>query len=304
MAGKSTLSCPLCNSHDLDDYAVVGYGSQLPPDGVPRYAVLRCRRHGVEFADALPGPRPNACADMTACYGDPNQSSPRYVEFMERVEAMVGPPAGRTLHDVGCGVGNLLFEARRRGWQVQGNDVDSSVKDGIDKNGIPCQIGSLADLDISCSSCEVVTSFCVLPHHLAEPTPDMLAVARILKPGGWFVLQFPDNGLFRRASKLLYRLVGDTHISRRVIANLYGPGGHHFAYTRKNLAEYLSERGFKEMVFQSYSGSPRITLRRFRAEPLWYRTLAAIAVYGLKMLGGVLGTPNHSVVFARKTGVR
>src|SRR5277367_6777561 len=135
MAERTTLTCPMCNSHEPDDYTVVGYGSQPPPDGVRLYRILRCRQHGVEFADALPGPKKNALevGRLTVNYGgDPTQSSPRYIDFMGRLEAVVGPATGRVLHDVGCGMGNLLCEARRRSWRVQGSDVASGVKAGIE----------------------------------------------------------------------------------------------------------------------------------------------------------------------------
>ena len=86
---------------------------------------------------------------------------------------------------------------------MQGNDVVSVVRSHIERNGIRCLIGNLSELDLEPESCDVVTSFCVLPHHLTNPTQDMQAVERILKPGGWFVLQFPANGLFRRVGKLV-----------------------------------------------------------------------------------------------------
>ena len=47
----------------------------------------------------------------------------------------------------------------------------------------------------------MVTSFCVLPHHLVEPGPEMQAAYTMLKPGGWLVLQLPDNGTLRLAGK-------------------------------------------------------------------------------------------------------
>lgn len=298
---ETTLSCPICNSHAACDYSVVGYGSQ-PPGGVRDFAVLRCLRHGVEFADAIPPARDsNAAKESLYClYGDPAASSHRYVEFMNRVEAIVGPANGRILHDVGCGTGSLLFEARRREWRVQGSDIVPGVKHGIEENGIPCLIGSLADLSIPDELCDVVTSFCVLPHHLTEPTADMLTVARILKPGGWFVLQFPDNGSFRKVGKMLSRLLGSSTLSRSIMANLYGPGGHQFAFTRTNLEEYLSACGFKGTIFQSYSASPKYALARFHDKPLWYRVAASFAVYGLKITSEGLGMPNHSIAFTRK----
>jgi SAM-dependent methyltransferase len=305
--GKTILSCPMCNSHEWGDYSVVAFGSQAH-GGVPHFAVLRCRRHGVEFADAFPAAAEPASEEasgdvesLTALYGDdPNRTFPRYVQFMDRVEAIVGPGSGAVLHDVGCGMGHLLFEARRRGWRVQGSDIAPGVKLGIERQGVNCYIGSLSNLRIPSESCDVVTSFCVFPHHLAESRPDMVAVARMLKPGGWFVLQFPDNGPFRKTTKLMYRVLGDSRISNRIVANVYGPGGHQFAYTRKNLGEYLAMCGFKSIVFQSYSGSPKCALTRFRQKPLWYRASAAIVVHGLKVIGEVFRIPNHSIAFARK----
>jgi SAM-dependent methyltransferase len=299
---RTALSCPICSSHSPSDYSVIGYGSQ-GPGGVEYFAVLRCRKHGVEFADALPAPpAPEAAkSGLDSLYGDPNESSPRYIEFMDRIEAIVGHARGRLIHDVGCGNGHLLFEARRRGWRVQGSDIVPGVKDHVERNGIPCFIGNLSDLAIPSESCDVVTSFCVLPHHLAEPTPDMLTVIRILKVRGWFVCEFPDNGLYRRVGRSLYRVFGDSRPSRSVMANLYGPGGHQFAFTRDNLREYLVACGFRETIFQSYSGAPKYTLHRFRPKPFWYRTAAAVGVYGLRATSDIVGTPNHAVVFARKT---
>jgi SAM-dependent methyltransferase len=240
--GRTTLACPLCESHRPDDYKFVGYGSQA--DGVREFQVLRCRVHGVEFADALPKP----CVDskqkagLDYCYGDPNEPNLRYMDFMDRLEAVTGPAGERLLHDVGCGNGQLMFEARRRGWRVQGNDIVSGVKGDLEKNGITCFIGSLSELPLESGTCDVLTSFCVLPHHLPDPRADMHMCHRVLKPGGWLVLQIPDNGLFRRTGKLLYHALlpgRPLQFSKFVLANLYGPGGHQFAYKRKNLAQYV-----------------------------------------------------------------
>jgi hypothetical protein len=109
--GRTTLACPLCESHRPDDYKVVGYGSQA--DGVREFHVLRCRVHGVEFADALPKP----CVDskqkagLDYCYGDPNEPNLRYIDFMDRVEAVTRPAGERLLHDVGCCNGQLMFRS-------------------------------------------------------------------------------------------------------------------------------------------------------------------------------------------------
>ena len=145
---------------------------------------------------------------------------------MDRVEAVAAAHPGAVLHDVGCGNGQLLFEARRRGWRVQGNDVvsNSGVRRLMELSGIRCLIGNLSELELELGSCDVVTSFCVLPHHLADPTPEMRVVQRILKPGdrrsGSVRIQPSDSG---QCSPLLYARGGrpdarerDVEVSRRL----------------------------------------------------------------------------------------
>ena len=131
----------------------------------------------------------------------------------------------------------------------------------------------------------------------------MLAVERILKPGGWFVLQLPANGLFRRVGKALYCVYwpwGASAFSRFVLGNLYGPGGHQFAYTHDNLNEYLLKCGFVEVRFVPYYPASRFTLMRFEMKPLWFRGAAFLAVSLLNVAGRAVGLPNHAIAYARK----
>ena len=126
---STALACPICKSREISAYAIVGKGSQ--PNGVEIYRVLRCRVHGVEFADAVPVD--STCdaerkVSLDKMYGPLDDgANARYVDFMNRVERVVGVIRGR-LHDVGCGNGQLLHEARRRGWRVQGNDLVEAVR--------------------------------------------------------------------------------------------------------------------------------------------------------------------------------
>lgn len=299
-----TLACPICESHRAADYAVVGYGWQ--PGGVERFAVLRCRQHGVEFADALPLPEPDERRkeSLDHLYGaSAIEPQARYVDFMDRVERVAGRPAGGLLHDVGCGNGHLLLEARRRGWRVEGNDIVASVRDEIARHGVTCLIGNLSELDLATDSCDVVTSFCVLPHHLTDPSPEMAVVLRMLRPGGWFVLQLPVNGPMRRATKLIYRLCWPwrpTRLARFVLGNLYGPGGHQFAFSEESLGAYLRKCGFCEVTFSPYRLPSRYTLTRFAGKPWWLRGAARGAVTLLGLAGHALRLPNHAIGFARK----
>lgn len=299
----TTLACPICESRTRSDYVVVGtaVSASAAGHGSRSYQVLRCRAHDVEFADALPPPHADApTKGVLRFYGEVNNDgSPRYVDFMDRVEQVARPDG--LLHDVGCGNGHLLAEARRRGWEVQGNDVVAAVTPALAALGIPYHVGSLHALDIRPESCDVVTSFCVLPHHLSEPLPDLRAVLKILRPGGWFILQLPDRGPYRKLALLLYRLSGSR--AQLVLGQLYQPGGHHFAYTRRNLTLLLRKCGFGHLRMDDYYLDPYWSTRRFAGRPAWFRFLVRIGVYAIHAVGRLTGRANHVFVYAQKTGV-
>jgi SAM-dependent methyltransferase len=302
------LVCPICESREISDYVLIGRGGQ-PGSHPGEYPVRRCLRHGVEFADALPPPRADEHSkeSLDRLYGFQNAPGTRYSEFMDRVEAVCGRANGRRLHDVGCGNGQLLLEARRRGWDIQGNDIVRGVRAVLEENGITFKEGTLTQIQLPPETCDVITSFCVLPHHLTDPTPDMLAVEQAMKPGGWLILQLPDNGLFRKGAKLVSRLFWPrrpSRLARFVLGNIYGPGGHQFGYTRDNLREYLRKCGLEVVKFQDYIGSPKYALARFQTAPSWKRIPIAATVYAVWGVSHAFGNPNHMMVFARKPSHR
>ena len=305
LTSQTAIACPICRSHRREDYIVVGKGERRLDEGLEEFAILRCRRHHVEFADALPDSSNVDDVDsIDQMYGSSADSGSRsrYVDFMDRVEDVVGAAAG-TLHDVGCGNGQLLIEARRRGWRVRGNDIAAGVKDRLGRDEITCLRGPLSTLAIPAESCDVLTSFCVLPHHAADPNPDMRAAWRMLRPGGWFVLQLPANGVYRRTAKTFYSVCWPAHptrLARRILGEIYRPGGHQFGYTSENLTHYLHECGFGDVLIRPYAAAARYTLARFSGEPAWRRCVASIAVHTMKFASEVLHLPNHSIVYARK----
>jgi SAM-dependent methyltransferase len=297
------LVCPICDSSNPDDYELLGYGTH--DDGSAPFPLVRCRRDAIEFANALPVSQaqdaPQAALDQL--YGAAGEPSGRYIDFMNQVEAIVGPAGGRTLHDVGCGNGQLLLEALRRGWRVQGNDIVPSVRARIEAHGVRCFTGQLSELPLQGESCDVVTSFCVLPHHLVRPTPEMIAVHQMLKPGGWLILQLPVSGPMRVVLKAIGRVAlpwGPTRLSRFMLGNICNPGGHQFAFTQQTVARYLRQRGFTDILSMPYRLPRRYTLARFTEYPWWVRTLASLAVGLLQLIARSCRMPNHSLVFARK----
>lgn len=295
--GRSTQArtvCPICNRTDPEAYETLAVIRHAP---IGPYRVRRCRAHGIEFADAESEVHGAAHqTSLDSLYGALDDSRPsRYRDFMDRVEEVATPPG--TLHDVGCGNGQLLVEAQYRGWTVQGNDLLESITPGLSARGITYFVGELSRLNLPAATCDVVSSFCVLPHHLTDPLPDLNEVVRILRPSGWLVAELPDNGLYRRLAWAIYRLSRGRLESP--LANIYTPGGHVFGYSRRNLKLLLTTCGFERVSFQPYGQPAQLSTARFKDRAKAYRVLAFAATWAISAISQLVGMHNHMVVFAQ-----
>lgn len=116
-----------------------------------------------------------------------------YVWRARRLESLVGGKPGRVL-DVGCGRGLLLEQLRRRGWDVQGTELsEQSAAYPRDVLGIPVHIGDLVDLHFPSDHFDAVVLWHVL-EHVPDPAVVLAEVARILRPGGIFLVAVPNFG--------------------------------------------------------------------------------------------------------------
>ncbi len=121
----------------------------------------------------------------------------------ERVRAYGPKLKGRVL-DVGCGRGAFVMECLDRGLEAEGQDlavfkskgdlvfaggkVDQSVEDHFHS-------GPIEECSFPTDHYDAVTCHDVL-EHVPDPMPFLAECKRALKPGGWFILDFPD---FREA---------------------------------------------------------------------------------------------------------
>ncbi|MDQ6712058.1 MAG: class I SAM-dependent methyltransferase [Candidatus Dormibacteraeota bacterium] len=286
------LACPVCGSHQSGDYLLVG----IALHNGTTFEIRRCKAHRIGFADKYPRPEQVDAIRpvLDAFYGQlqPESEDPRSIDFLDRVMRVV--PAGGVLHDVGCGNGQLMAEATRRGWAVQGNDIVPAVSRDT---GMAFFVGRLPELTLTPNSCDAVTSYCVLPH-CTDPRGELAAVYRLLKPGGWLVAELPSDGIYRRTAIALYRMSGGRWPS--VLAQIYQPGGHQFTFDPQSIQILLQAVGFDEVRADPFFQSPGMSLMRFRERPLWVRMVATVAVRGLALCSRLLNRPNHMIVYAQK----
>ncbi len=116
---------------------------------------------------------------------------------LDVLEKRVKPP-GRFL-DVGCGIGNTLVAARRRGWETTGVElVPSAVQIAVDEYGLNVKNSTLEESGLPKRSFDVVAA-----NHVLEHQPDgaafLASIGEWVRPGGHLFIEVPNwNSCDRR----------------------------------------------------------------------------------------------------------
>ncbi len=143
--------------------------------------------------------------------------------------SLLGAANGRRLLDVGCGSGTFLADARDRGWQVSGLEINPAFREFC-RNDLKIedvQCGLVSDPPFAGGSFDVVTMLDVL-EHMYDPMLSLKQTARLLKPGGRLVIKSPNGAMQLRKERLKKRLGRGTGF----VANI----GHINQFTPRTLA--------------------------------------------------------------------
>jgi SAM-dependent methyltransferase len=125
---------------------------------------------------------------------------------------------GGRLLDVGCATGNFLQEMARSGcWQVEGIEPNAeAARYGKERLGLTIHIGELTTVELPTRFYDVITMWNVF-EHLHDPIANLQVIARLLKPGGWFIFSIPNLDSWER------RLFGKYWIGWELPRHLYFP---------------------------------------------------------------------------------
>ncbi len=139
--------------------------------------------------------------------------------------------------DIGCGAGQLLQEAQRRGWQVMGTELSQvAARHASQVLGVPIHCGDFRELELPAGSLDVVVMQAVV-EHLRAPVDFLRDSAALLRPGGVLFFSVPNVA---SAEHRVARLLGQTWRGF-IIEHLY-----YFtpAFVRRLLADLGLEAGF------------------------------------------------------------
>jgi SAM-dependent methyltransferase len=264
--------------------------------------VARCGHCRVAFLHPEPSPE-QLSAVYAAYYRHDNSdlnplTAARYDEILGRIERARGP--GRLL-DVGCGAGQFLEVARRRGWQTSGTEISESARQYLGARGLTVHQGSLPDLALE-NSFELVSLIEVL-EHLPDPLAHLAAAARALRPAGWLYLTTPNfDGLSRRLIQGRWRVLAPEHLfyySPRALRRALEPHFDAIEIRTKNLdvADLRAKLRPRRSPETSYSNIAETTVLRERIEASRSLRLAKAVTNTVLRLSG---TGDTLEVYARR----
>lgn len=105
---------------------------------------------------------------------------------------LLGPDERRVL-DIGCGLGYLLVEPHRRGFECLGIDFNERlVTLATERYGVPARVERIENLVTLGETFDLVILSHVL-EHVEGPTDLLRNIHRILNPGGLLVIEVPNR---------------------------------------------------------------------------------------------------------------
>ncbi len=248
-------ACPLCSSAEFDAYDRDYRG----------IAIARCRSCHVLFMN------PQYSDEYLSAYYSTyiTESDPPERErfllaqkegHLELVERFIAP--GRML-SIGSGSGEELAIAKRRGWTVEGYDIDQATTARVAKRlGVEVHSGDLFALPWETDAYDCVYLDQVL-EHVKKPMDYLRLCHRILKPGGVLYLGVPN---IRSLSSCLKTLQGKLGLKRT--RGKHYDTWHHILYFSPATLPKLLERhyGFRVALVQGdskpdFSGSLMASVR-------------------------------------------
>jgi SAM-dependent methyltransferase len=216
----AAATCPVCSGalrKALDGV--------VDPQSGEAFDVVRCPR--CRLGVTVPAPEDMEPYYGERYYGGRHWITRRYCAWrrMRVIRQTTRGTSPGTLVDIGCGDGSFLLEAGRAGWRVLGTEVN----DRIPAPGLEIW-RSLDDLKPR-APFGCITLWHSL-EHLRNPTETVAGLARMLAPGGAFVVAVPDSGGYQA------RLFGRHWLHLDVPRHLY-----HFSMP--NLRAVLERNGLQ-----------------------------------------------------------
>jgi len=158
------------------------------------------------------------------------------LEFLDLTRVL---KANDKVLEIGCGIGSVVFELGKQGYEVTGTDISSeAIAYGQKKYGdIHLEVQAAETLGYDDDSFDVVLSFDLF-EHVAATDQHLSEVGRVLHPGGHYLFETPN-----KYSNVIYETLWTKSLQwRRYHPSLHSPG-----QLERRLAKHGFETRFVKM---------------------------------------------------------
>ncbi|MFH1742965.1 MAG: class I SAM-dependent methyltransferase [bacterium] len=215
--------------------------------------------------------------------------------------------AGGSILDVGCGDGRYLQAFSKAGWRAVGIEVSPvAVERSQTPEGVEIIHGAIESIDLGDCAFDVVRlKHCI--EHLSHPREILLSVRKLLKPGGFLVLDTDNaDGLRSRVERFMRRMLGPLarwavkYLMGKDLRNRFGrlsPPVHLLYFSPKSLRNATESAGLCVVnMFSVHHG-----------HPIWFPLLHPYRCHPIESvfrmidrLGAATGHGEAIVCFAQK----
>lgn len=243
-------ACPVCGNTTTVELCVT--------NGFP---IRTCRVCECDFVSPMPDDRTIeafydsrsyfTASDGDAGYSDYDTQTARVLPFFRSLLRRLGPGAGRSVLDVGCGYGTHLALAAKEGWDPHGVEVSAFAREVVSKrygDAIPV-VSSISDLPAR--PFDLVLMFDVVEHlkhpyalfedmirkrvltaasRLVITTPNARSASAATDPAGW-EYRTPPEHLVNYSMQSLLLLVTTVGFTEVDVAGIYEDGASEHAST-------------------------------------------------------------------------
>ncbi len=159
----------------------------------------------------------------------------------------------RSIIDIGCGNGHLLYQAREAGWTVRGMELSADAAENIrNDTGIEVVVSNFLEYEpTSDEQYDVVVLRHVL-EHLPDSILAMQKINALLKDCGLALLEFPNT---RSLGYGLKRILKNRGLRNRKFSPEWRPG-HVNEHCRQSFKYLLDRTGFELVKWRTYSSKP------------------------------------------------
>lgn len=293
------VPCELCSS---DERRLVTAHPDLFLGGDTVYTMHECGRCGAVYQH--PRPSPPAMGNYYPPDYEPYTPGVHTESWLRQLDRRYGlrkrcrmvtrhVAHGRLL-DVGCATGAFLSEMKRQpGWTVMGIEPSSVatryVREEVDVDVVQ---GVLNDAPFAPASFDAITMWDVL-EHVYDPRTVLDEVARLLRPGGVFVVNHPNLDSIDR------RLFGAFWLGYELPRHLY-------LFPTNLLRCLLAERSLREVERRCLVGSHAASATSVWLLTKWYwgqgRVSQSVRRLMFSKLFRLVALPYFQVIDRRKLG--